>query len=463
MHNSFSIKHLGNFVRTPVDLSSKKVGIWGYGIVGKATAHYLIHEKVSISVCDTRTLSIQDMHTLHSNNIPFYTQKELISFLTFNDFIVPSPGINVQPYKQFAHKWLSELDLFANAWHKSIIAITGTVGKTTVTNLINLLLKKANIHAVTGGNIGIGMLSLITKQKKYALLELSSWQLGYCKQFAPSIALWTNFSENHLDRHKTMESYFNAKYQIVAHQDTHDVAIVPLSLIKPIYQRSPKSTLIFFCNGIPPKHTVKKQDAIFYLHKNRFYLLRNQSTTCISRNIHIPDYSFADNWIVISALLHLLKLPINLINKLELNNYVQPDRLEFVCTKNGISFYNDSKSTTPASTYASVHKFAEKRTHLFLGGLSKGTDRSCLINSIKEKVVSIYCFGKEAQELKNLCDTHGVKAYKFKSLNLALQKCIKNCQQGDIVLFSPAGNSFDLFINYHERGKQFKKLVYLIK
>ncbi len=444
-----------------MDLSSKKIGIWGYGIVGKATDQYLTDKNISISVCDARTLSEPDMHALNSKNIRFYSQQEIILFLESHDLIIPSPGINLEPYAQFAHKWISELDLFADDWHKPIIAITGTVGKTTVTNLVDLLLQYANIPAAIGGNIGIGMLSLIAQQetKKYAILELSSWQLEQCNQFAPSIALWTNFSENHLDRHKTMDNYFNAKYQIIAHQSKHHIAIIPLELIAKVYKRKPKSSVIFFCNSKPKLYSLRQQDTIFYLHDNHFYLIHEQKKVCIAQNVYIPDYSFTDNWIAICTLLYTLNLPIKLINQIDLSSYTQSDRLELICTKNGISFYNDSKSTTPASTLASVNKFVGKRIHLFLGGLSKGTDRASLITAIKDKVEKVYCFGKEAQELKKMCDQEKITAYAFADLENAFNCCTQNCQPEDIVLFSPAGSSFDLFENYEERGRVFKKIV----
>ncbi len=444
-----------------MDLAGKKIGIWGYGIVGKATAEYLIHKNISISVCDAHTLTEPDLYALHSKNIRFYSQEKLIPFLEYHDFIVPSPGINLEPYAQFAPKWLSELDVFADAWHKPIIAITGTVGKTTVTNLLNLLFQCAHIPVAVGGNIGTGMLSLITQQekKKYGILELSSWQLEQCKQFAPSIALWTNFSENHLDRHKTMDNYFNAKYQVIAHQNEQDTAIVPLELMAKIYERTPKSSVIFFCNGKPSTNNMREQDSIVYFHHHHLYILQEQKKRCIMQNVRIPDYSFTDNWITICALLYTLQLPIKLINQVDLDSYTQPDRLELICTKNGIKFYNDSKSTTSASTLASVNKFAGKRIHLFLGGLSKGADRAPLIAAIKDKVAFIYCFGKEANELKKLCDMIGKKTNVFDTLEPALQNCIKNCQPRDIVLFSPAGSSFDLFKNYEERGNIFRKIV----
>src|SRR5690606_28349772 len=145
---------------------------------------------------------------------------DLNTFLENNSYIIPSPGINVYPYASFAHKWLAELDLFNSEYKKPIIAITGTVGKTSVTHLLDQLLQKYTQRVLTGGNIGIGMLDLLSHPENtdVSLLEVSSFQLELCKSFAPDLAIWTTFSENHLDRHETIDKYFDAKYRILINQ-----------------------------------------------------------------------------------------------------------------------------------------------------------------------------------------------------------------------------------------------------
>lgn len=443
-----------------MDLTHKKIGIWGYGIVGKATTKYLKTKKCTLSVCDARILPAKELDFFHQNNIAFYSQTNIYDFLKDNDLVVPSPGIDLEPYKSFRHKWLSELDIFAYNWQKPIIAITGTVGKTTVTHLINLLFKHADIPISLGGNIGKGMLDLIKQQQKssYAVLELSSWQLETCKKFAPTISLWTNFSENHLDRHGSMHHYFNAKYNIIAHQTEKDTAIIPLSLKKNIYKKNPCVPLIFFSCTKPKNLIIRPQDTIIYKQNNALYA-HTQKTTCLLDDILIPDYSFTANWIALYALLYTLQLPYSLILALHKKKIKQDDRLEFVGVKKGISFYNDSKSTTPTSTLASIKKFAGKNMHLFLGGLSKGINREPLIKTLRNKNITVYCFGKESVELLKLCKKHELNAYEFTNLEKAFRACIVLCKPEDIVLFSPAGSSFDLYANYHERGTAFKQMI----
>ena len=445
-----------------MDLSRKRIGIWGYGIVGKSVARYLEREGYPYCVCDVRTPSAVEQAHLKAHHSSFCHQTNVTHFLNAYDYIVPSPGIDLRPYRQFAHKWLSELDLFYSAWHKPIIAITGTVGKTTITNLLELIFKQTTLKAIVGGNIGTGMLSLVPHQEAshLALLELSSWQLEYCKLFAPSIALWTHFSENHLDRHDTMENYFNAKYQIIVRQTARDTAIAPISIMQQLYTKKPKSRCIFFCKGRPHSHqALRMQDSIISYEKSSIQITTADRVYTLADTISLPSYSFTENWLAICAVLHTLDIPLTILEQIDISSYTQPHRMELLSHINNISVYNDSKSTTVASTLASIRTFPHQRIHLFLGGLSKGADRTPIMHAIKGKDITVYCFGKEASFLQELCKQHGITAYQHATLEAAVIQCKANCREGEVILFSPAGSSFDLFKDYADRGERFKEII----
>lgn len=136
-----------------------------------------------------------------------------------------------------------------------------------------------------------------------------------------------------------------------------------------------------------------------------------------------------------------------------------PHRLELVATMNGVSFYNDSKSTAPAPTIAAVEKFCDKPILLLLGGLKKGVDRTPLIAAIKDKVKTIYAFGGEREDIASKAQEQGARYASFATLEEAFAACVQDAQPGDHVLLSPAGSSFDLFKNYEARGNRFKELV----
>src|SRR5579885_1682266 len=164
-----------------MDFSHKKIGIWGFGIVGKAALPYLASAQAHITVMDKRSLSAEELNQLTTHNAQFITQDHIHQFLSEHDLILPSPGIDLRPYTQWNHKWIGELDIFYTFWKKPIIAITGTVGKTTTTHILAHVLSKAGKKVALGGNIGTGMLNLLKQtDADYAVLEISSFQLELC-------------------------------------------------------------------------------------------------------------------------------------------------------------------------------------------------------------------------------------------------------------------------------------------
>lgn len=440
----------------------KKIGVWGFGAVGKSAVSYLHTQGQSIQVLDNRILTTPEQDYLKAHNIPWFSESEIIHFLEHNECIVPSPGVNLTSYMHYRHKWISELDLFYQAFKKPIIAITGTIGKTSVTHLLSSLLQETGF--VTGGNIGTPMLTLLDKEAQGAILELSSFQLSLCKQFAPDLALWTNLHPNHLDRHTTLEDYIDAKYKIIAHQQAHQTAIVPTSLLTEIKKRGlPKSSLICFSPNMPSLDELNAgfQDGIEFIYPDKEVLILHTATMrkpLIALH-DLPTISFIENWILITCALYALELPIA-ATLARANACTLPDhRLRTIATINNVAFLNDSKSTTPLSTIAAVDTLKQTPIHLFLGGLSKGIDRAPLIKHLRTKIHHVYCFGKEAELLAALCKEYNVSHCASATLEQAFSACIQKIRPGDSVLFSPSGSSFDLFENYEQRGNRFIALV----
>ncbi len=441
----------------PVD--NKKIGIWGFGRVGKAVTAFLHAHGYQVSVLD-KQFSTDAQTWLIQNSIPFFYEKNKTKFLDIHDYILPSPGIDLRPYnKKYKDKWIAELDLFQKFFAKQIIAITGTVGKTTVTHLLSQLLAKLDVSVATGGNIGTACFNLLEYKKDIALLEVSSFQLELCKTFAPDLAIWTNFSTNHLDRHSTEQEYFNAKYRIIAHQNRNQKALVPFDLYNQIKKLKPKS-YVYFCAQHKPHNFdhIELTDTLFYSEKDYIIMYHNGIHKIIGSIDELPPITFAQNWLIICAALYLIKQPLNKLTTVTQSLSLPEHRLELI-QKNNIYFFNDSKSTTPTSTLAAIKKLNGKPLILFLGGLGKGIDRTPLIAQLQNKVKYIYCFGSEANQLHTLCTQYGIPSHHFATLDDAFNQCVQRLKSGDHVLFSPAGSSFDLFKNYEERGTYFKKLI----
>jgi UDP-N-acetylmuramoylalanine--D-glutamate ligase len=448
-------QHLKGKKKDTMNLINKKIGVWGFGISGKAMVNFLHKQNALIQVLDQKLLTPQDKTDLTSKNISFLSANNIEQFLQSNDFIIASPGIDLYPYKAIKHKLIAELDLFTEYFKKPIIAITGTVGKTTITKLLTKSLKEQNLNIAVGGNIGIGLGDLINNNAvDYAILEVSSFQLEYCKTFAPDLAIISNFHPNHLDRHITLINYWQAKLNIMRSQNKNQQLLLPLELANKL-PGTITSSVSFFS---PNKPTEKQKTqwhahALFWLYNNQIIKSANGIETVIY-TIDNANQIFTENIVCIIAALSLLKKPIG-------NLVVEPieHRMEKIAIINGITFYNDSKSTVPEATLAAVNNFKKHSIHLFLGGLSKGIDRAPLVAALKNKVVFIYCFGAEAEQLANWCKQNAIPCDQFKMLDEAFARCIANILKNDIVLFSPSGASFDLFANYQKRGEYFKSLV----
>lgn len=450
-----------------MNIQHKKIGIWGFGVVGKSAALFLQKQGAFITVMDKKALSLDESTLLASLGIEYLQQtaQTIERFWHDNNMILASPGIDLRPYSTFDYKIISELDIFASWWKKKIVAITGSIGKTSVTHLLTSLLQASNGRWISAGNIGIGMLDIIEFQELYdgVVLEVSSFQLEHCHSFAPELAIWTNLYPNHLDRHSTVRQYGLAKSMIIAHQKKDQHALLPISLLdnedirRIVNKRA--NTVTFFSRTKPTTipHTIKRllwlqDDAIMFYDAG---CVREIGSLA---NISLPTYQ--ENLLIIGAAMHLLNIPMPKIDTMELDQKPLAHRLELVATIDKVPFYNDSKSTVPEATIAALERFKNKSIILFVGGVSKGVDRTQFIAHLKTTSVKfLIAFGKEADFIKQVAQAHSLACFASPTLEEAFAQVAKQYTDSDVVLFSPAGASFDLFANYQERGNRFKQLV----
>lgn len=221
-----------------MDFVHKKIGIWGFGIVGKSALNYFKKSNIKTTVMNAHELTEEEHALLHEAHSQIILQTEHEKFLREHDMILVSPGIDLRPYKHYHHKFITELDIFAHHNKNKTVAITGTIGKTSITHLLSKIVESHSC-VKTGGNIGTGLLDLLSDHNPHAtiILELSSFQLEHIRFFAPDIAIWTNLYQNHLDRHETLENYFNAKYNLITHQNENQKALVNLDLMDQIRKK----------------------------------------------------------------------------------------------------------------------------------------------------------------------------------------------------------------------------------
>ena len=447
------------------------VGIWGYGIVGKAAVNYFLLQEYQVSVMDRRELSVDEYTYLKKRNVLVYHDNEKQNFFTIHDILFSSPGIQIMPYYAlYKNKWIHELDIFGTYFKPPIVAITGSVGKTSCTHIISSLLNHTGLCIAVGGNIGIATFDLLQQQNgiDYGIIEVSSFQLEHCLSFAPYLAIITNIYPNHLDRHGTEESYFSAKSSILARQQKNTYSLVPwhLKMMFPIAHDNHHRS--YFSSHKPHQQWLQElqpTESVYYWDNKQIYRYHSGIAIAIFSYdpLHCVFSSFDENILIVIAACDILKIKVNIAFSANISITLPEHRFEYVTERNGVTFYNDSKATTTNSTLAAVDRLLVNRTykrlHLFIGGLSKGVDRSSFIDQLKDKVDFIYCFGAEADQLYAMSIQYAISAQYFTTLDSAFDYCMQNAQPGDCILLSPAGSSYDLYENYEKRGEHFKKLI----
>ncbi|RTL06568.1 UDP-N-acetylmuramoyl-L-alanine--D-glutamate ligase [Candidatus Dependentiae bacterium] len=446
-------------------IKKKIIGVWGYGKVGKSLVTFWTQQGWTIYVMDQNP-SVERIIKIDFPKALFFRQPEVpdhtISFFVEPHAIYVSPGVDIRYYYPFLKDRLkTELDLFFTEWQKPVIAITGSVGKTTVTSFLSSLLHSHDIEHVVGGNIGNPMLGFLEQKATYAVLELSSFQLEYSSLFCPTIAVWTNFYPNHLDRHVTEESYFKAKYKILSCQSLQEKAIVPTSII-PYFNTYgwPKSTLYFIADEEQYSRSLPNNYPLFMYKDNGMYFMQHNQVMLLCKKDELPAITIANNWLFLAATLYALDLFNQLFVHYTKDIKAIPHRTEFVTTINSLTFVNDSKSTTVASTLAAIEQYKDKLIILLVGGLSKGVDRSILFKKLPSNVVYVVTFGAEAAVLKEFCKQYStIEVSQVETVEQTVTKAIAIAKPKSIILFSPAGSSYDLYANYQERGDHFKDIV----
>lgn len=466
-----------------------KIGIMGFGVVGKSVLDFLksfYPTLQQIGVWDQRKLEAKEIENIQSLGTKIFDSSFPVkSFFDEHDQIIVSPGVNLRKlfdssdFEKYKKKCVGELDFFAQYFKKSSIGITGTLGKTTITKLLGQLTTKSVFqkngfeNVATGGNIGDAMLNLIKKQHELdlAVLELSSFQLDLNKKYAPDIALWTNFYPNHLDWHPDMQDYLLAKFKIFEYQNENQFSIFPESLLlqKKFVEKlqNLKSQICIICDSFDKGFELIKKGFIFGQQENKFCVLKIQDGIVAQKNElfdlnFLPEISFIENWFLVLAALHCLKLDLKVLENYfqEKDLFVDDEkfcehRVEHFATINGINFYNDSKSTIVQATQAAIKKLEKKGKPiiLILGGLGKGVDRSSFFKSVSESksLKKVFFFGKPSKEFEPF--------HVYSSLQDVLNDIFQIAKPEDQVLFSPSGTSFDFFKDYQHRGTVFKELV----
>ncbi len=453
--------------------AQEKIGIWGFGTVGKAAARYFSHRARCVEILDARVLRNDENELVRSWGATAYVDggdtTAIEAFLARNDRVLVSPGIDIRSFDAYRDKFIGEIDVFQRTYDKPIIAVTGSVGKTTVTTLLAHILNACGRRWWVGGNIGTCMLDALdpSNDSDGAVLEISSYQLEVCRTWSPDCAIITNVHPNHLDRHENFQKYRAIKTKIFAQQRPGAVAVLPLELrnsIEGLGERSPASPVYFFCANTQTKSLVESPDGddlIFFIADGHVIVRNAREDRKLAPLSAIPCTSFVANWLVVYAALFAVGVQPRAVKEHGPSAIVPAHRLEKIATLSGVEIYNDSKATTAAATRAAVEKLAVHPLILMVGGLSKGVDRgSELVATLKGRVKLVVCFGAEHACLAHACHAFNVPCKDTLSLDEAFALAIASACPGDVIALSPAGSSFDQFKDYEARGTYFKRLVH---
>ncbi len=424
----------------------KHVTVVGLGLLGKRLGDiaFMAECGAHITVTDLKTRkellpSVKKL-AKYEDNITYVLGEHRFEDFEDKDFILKGQGVALDsPYIAHAREQGIPVEMDESLFAKlapevKIIGITGTRGKSTTTALIYKILKSAGVRVYLGGNVlGTAALPLLKKVKPgdIAVFELSSWQLqGFGEaMISPNIAVFTNFMPDHMNYYREdMNQYFLDKSYVYKFQKKGDALVVGKNLADKI-PKGPQKTLVADPDKVP-----------------------------VDWKIKVPGAHNLENIACAIEVAKLLNIDEDKVRKAVEGFKTMPGRLELARKFNGVRIFNDTNSTTPDATIAALNSFSEK-VILIMGGMDKKLPLEQLLKILPERTKRIYLTPGAGSDKVN------VKAdlEKVKDLAEAVKRAYKFAKAGDIILFSPAFASFNMFKNEYDRGEKFMNLVKKLK
>ena len=449
-------------------VKNRRIAIIGLGVSNIPLLDYFHDKKSKVTVFDGREIEKipkEAMDKITEYSMEFSFGKKYLSKLTDFDIIIRSPScLPTTPELEAEEKKgalvTTEIELLMKMCPCKMIGITGSDGKTTTTTLISEILKKAGYICHTGGNIGTPLFTRLNeiKPEDVVVLELSSFQL-MGMEVSPDIAVVTNVTPNHLDMHKDLEEYIEAKKNIYRYQNKDGIVVLNYdNEITRDYSIYAKGKNIFFSskekldNGyIVDGDIIKECD-----DKLRKHILN-------TKQIYLKGtHNFENICAAIAATRTLVDVDVAVQAITEFKGV--PHRIEFVKEINGVKWYNDSASTTPSRTISGLNAFHQKVV-LIAGGSDKNLDYIPIAKPILDKVKVLVLMGKTSEKIFNAVkeeaerQNRNIDIYQADSLTQAIILAKRYSRENDVVLFSPASASFDMFKNMYDRGDQFREII----
>lgn len=445
-----------------LEIKGKRVLVVGLGKSGVASSLFLkdLGAKVTVSDNKSEEQLAHEIPTLLDHGIVVETGHHEPRTFREEDLIVLSPGVpvNVPQLAQARRSGvpiIGEIELAASFLKGRIVAITGSNGKTTTTELAGKVLATGGRKVQVGGNIGTPAISLVptATDDSYNVLEVSSFQLETIRAFRPYIAAVLNVTPDHLDRHGSFEAYVAAKARIFENQTAEDFAV--LNAEDETCTRMAgmtKAQVRWFSRLREVKSGAFVRDGHIFCRD-----AQGEREIMPVSEIMLKGAHNVENALAAICMGMIAGCEPALIRKAVSEFKAVEHRLEYVATINGVQYYNDSKATNVDATIKALESFPGG-IHLILGGKHKGSPYTVLNDLLRERVKRVYTIGASAPIIEE--DIQGtVDVVRAGTLENAIRRAAENAVSGDIVLLAPACSSFDQFQSYEQRGDVFKSTV----
>ena len=393
--------------------------------------------------------------TVYAGELPKEVQDSL-------DLVVLSPGVPTDLplvksfYEQGLPVW-GEVELAYRVGDGEVLAITGTNGKTTTTALLGKIMQDARESVFVVGNIGTPYTSkaLEMKPNSVTVAEISSFQLETIDEFAPKVSAILNNTEDHLNRHHTMEEYIRVKELITENQGTEDVCVLNYEdEVLREFGKHLTPRVVYFSSG-------RKLDEGIYLDGNKIILKDGEKEIEVvkTEDLKLLGKHNFENVMAAVAMAYYDGVSLDSIRKSICEFTAVAHRIEYVTEKKGVVYYNDSKGTNPDAAIKGIQAM-NRPTLLIGGGYDKQSGYDEWIEAFDGKVRYLVLIGQTKEKIKEAAEKHGFHDIILcEDLKEAVKVCEEKAQPGDAVLLSPACASWGQFDNYEQRGDMFKEYV----
>ncbi|MBE3125436.1 MAG: UDP-N-acetylmuramoyl-L-alanine--D-glutamate ligase [Acidobacteria bacterium] len=441
-----------------MELRDKNVLIVGFERTGEALCRFLLDRGARIRVTEKKAAEAfgDKVRTWTERGVLFETGGHRPESFLGADLIIPSPGVPPLPEILAAREKgvpvISEIELAYLFLRGKIVGITGSNGKSTTTTLVHSILRDAGLKARLAGNIGPPLVSFVDKSRDdhIYVTEISSFQLEYTERFTPAVAAILNVSENHIDWHKTFDNYFGAKKKLVLRQGREGKAVLnrddPL-----VWSLAGEAASEVY--GFSRKRRLRRGAFI----EDGWIVVRDGKPERIlpTSRITLPGTHNQENVLAAALIGHLLGVPAPALRRSILAFRGLEHRLEDVLRVKGVRFVNDSKATTVDATLKALASF-DRPVVLILGGRGKGGDFSPLRGGVRKRVRSVVLVGEAADKIEAALGGV-VPVDRASNYRDVVHKAFERAVRGDVVLLAPACTSWDMFKDFEERGRTFKR------